>query len=97
FRESDGQFLWQIVHDKLPSGQVHDWPREGICSTPVIDGDRLYYTSNRCALVCAELNTGKIVWELDMMKELNVFPHNMTAASPLIAGDVIWLVTANGV
>jgi outer membrane protein assembly factor BamB len=97
FNEADGKFLWQIVHDKLPSGQVHDWPNEGVCATPAIDGDRCYYTSNRCEVVCAEMATGKIVWTLDMMKELNVFPHNMTAASPVVVGDIVFLVTANGV
>jgi outer membrane protein assembly factor BamB len=30
FRESDGKFLWQSVHDKLPAGLVNDWPKEGI-------------------------------------------------------------------
>src|SRR5262245_34488594 len=39
FREDNGDFLWQAVHDKLPAGQVHDWPREGICSSPVVEGD----------------------------------------------------------
>ena len=24
FREADGKFLWQNVHDKLPSGRVND-------------------------------------------------------------------------
>src|SRR5262245_1448096 len=40
FRESDGQFLWQIVHNKLDAGRVMDWPEEGICSAPVIEGSR---------------------------------------------------------
>ncbi|MCS7271720.1 MAG: PQQ-binding-like beta-propeller repeat protein, partial [Gemmataceae bacterium] len=38
-----------------------------------------------------------IFWELDMMKELNVFPHNMSACSPLLVGDILFIVTANGV
>src|SRR5207237_5251788 len=54
FRESDGKFLWQAVHDKLPSGLVNDWPHEGVCSTPVVEGNRLYYVSNRCEVVCAD-------------------------------------------
>ena len=37
------------------------------------------------------------LWEYDMIKELNVFPHNMSACSPLIVGDIIFIVTANGV
>ena len=29
FRESDGQFLWQSVHDKLSAGRANDWPYPG--------------------------------------------------------------------
>ena len=56
FDEKTGKFLWQMVHDKLPSGQVNDWPREGVCSTPIVDGDRVYYVSNRCEVVCLDVN-----------------------------------------
>src|SRR6266516_6171077 len=31
FRESDGEFLWQDVNDKLPSGRANDWPFQGVC------------------------------------------------------------------
>jgi outer membrane protein assembly factor BamB len=53
FRESDGTFLWQAVHDKLPVGRVHDWPEEGIQSCPAVEGKRLWYVSNRCEVICA--------------------------------------------
>lgn len=103
FAEANGEFLWQAIHDKLPSGQVHDWPKEGICSTPLIEGNRIYYTSNRCEVVCADVEpaAGKkeanFIWKLDMMKDLNVFPHNMTACSPVSMGDLLFIITANGV
>ena len=29
FRESDGQFMWQAVHDKLAAGRANDWPYPG--------------------------------------------------------------------
>jgi outer membrane protein assembly factor BamB len=96
FRASDGQFLWQQVHDKLPAGRVNDWPEEGICSTPVIEGDRLYYVSNRCEVICSDLE-GKILWRYDMIDKLNVFPHNLATCSPLIVGDLLYIVTSNGV
>ena len=32
-----------------------------------------------------------------MMKELGVFPHNMSASSPNIDGDLVYVVTGNGV
>src|ERR1700752_5293254 len=54
FRESDGQFMWQMVHDKLVAGRVNDWPYQGVASSPLVDGDRLYYVSNRAELVCLD-------------------------------------------
>ncbi len=54
--EKSGKFLWQATHDKLPSGSINDWPDQGICSAPWVDGKRLYYVSNRCELVCADVN-----------------------------------------
>ena len=54
FRESDGQFLWQAVTDKLEAGGDADWPEEGVCSSPAVEGTRLYYVSNRGELVCLD-------------------------------------------
>jgi outer membrane protein assembly factor BamB len=56
FREEDGAFLWQAVHDKHPAGRVVDWPEQGVASTPCVEGDRVYYMSNLCELVCADVN-----------------------------------------
>ena len=54
FRESDGQFLWQHSSKKLASGRVHDWPFQGICSSPVIEGDRLWFVTNRGEVTCLD-------------------------------------------
>ncbi len=56
FDEKTGKMLWQATHDKLPTGQVNDWPEQGICSSPLVEGDRLYYVSNRAEVVCADVN-----------------------------------------
>jgi outer membrane protein assembly factor BamB len=103
FRAANGAFLWQAVHNKLPSGQVNDWPKEGICSTPAIDGNRVCYVSNRCELVCADLGglpnkpEAKVLWRFDMIKELGVFPHNMSNCSPAVVGSLVFVGTSNGV
>jgi outer membrane protein assembly factor BamB len=52
FRESDGKFLWQAVTDKLDGDS--DWPEEGVCSSPAVEGKRLYYVTNRGELVCLD-------------------------------------------
>jgi outer membrane protein assembly factor BamB len=54
FKESDGQFLWQHTSEKLAAGRVNDWPFQGVASSPLIEGDRLYYVSNRAELVCLD-------------------------------------------
>jgi outer membrane protein assembly factor BamB len=115
FEEKTGKFLWQAVHDKLPGGNVVDWPEIGLCSTPTVEGDRVYYVSNRCTVTCADANgfaNGNqgiqteqyktdtdvdIIWEYDLMKNLDVFPHNASTGCPLIVGDLLYTVTANGV
>jgi outer membrane protein assembly factor BamB len=54
FRESDGEFLWQAVSDKLAAGRVNDWPYQGVCSSPLVEGNRLYYVTNRAELVALD-------------------------------------------
>ena len=117
FDAESGEFLWQAVHDKLPAGRVHDWPLQGVCSTPYVEDDRLYYVSNQAEVICADTegfmdgeNDGPItdesrqgkadedtIWKLDMIDELDVFPHNLAVGNPLIVGDILYTVTGNGV
>jgi outer membrane protein assembly factor BamB len=54
FSEKDGKFLWQHSNEKLPTGRVHDWPLQGICSTPMVEGERLWYVTSRGEVVCLD-------------------------------------------
>jgi len=56
FRESDGEFMWQQTHPKLESGRANDWPYQGVASSPLVEGNRLYYVSNRGQLWCLDIN-----------------------------------------
>jgi outer membrane protein assembly factor BamB len=104
FRESDGQFLWEAVHDKL-AGEEHAASQPyGIISSPCIESDRLYYVNNRWEVVCADVagegGKAKILWTLDMIKDLKVYPGGLAGSlsicSPLIVEDLLFVVTANG-
>ena len=116
FAEASGDFLWQMTHEKLTAGRIHDWPQQGVCSTPFVEGNRLYYTSNRATLVSLDTEgfrdgnaspvtdekakgptDGDVVWEYDMMAELDVFPHNLAVSSPLVVDGVLYATTGNGV
>lgn len=54
FDEKDGRFLWQHSSEKLESGKKHDWPDQGICSTPLVDGNRLWFVSSRGEVICLD-------------------------------------------
>ncbi len=117
FDEKDGKFLWQHSSEKLSTGRVNDWPDQGICSSPFVDGDRAWYVSSRGVVVCLDTegfhdgendspyvgekvtdkDEADVVWELDMMKELKVFQHNMCSCSITGVGDLLFVNTANGV
>jgi outer membrane protein assembly factor BamB len=116
FDAKNGDFLWQMTHEKLSAGRVNDWPMQGICSTPFVEAGRLYYTSNRATIVSLDAEgfrdgkndgvqtekdtspiDGDVIWEFDMMKELDVFPHNLAVSSPLVVDGILYATTGNGV
>ncbi len=94
FRESDGAFLWQIVHD-IPADIGGEGRVQGLCSTPVYEDKRLYYVTPGCEIICAGVD-GKVKWSYDMMKELKVVPWHVGNCSPLIVGDLLMICTSNG-
>jgi len=117
FRQSDGAFLWQHSSEKLPTGRVHDWPLQGICSTALVEGKRLWFVTSRGEVRCLDtegFHDGKndgphtkevsqdkdeadVIWVLDMMRELGVSQHNMAACSLTSVGDLLLVITGNGV
>lgn len=117
FDEKSGEMLWQLSREKLPAGRVNDWPLQGICSTPVVENERVYVVTNRCELMCldakgftdgkndgkyqdevdSEANDADIIWSLDMIDQLGVFPHNLATSSPVIHENLVYILTSNGV
>jgi outer membrane protein assembly factor BamB len=54
FDVKEGSFLWQDSSEKLPTGRVHDWPLQGICCAPLVEGDRLWYVTSRGEVKCLD-------------------------------------------
>ena len=77
-----GEFLWQITHEKLSAGRVNDWPFQGVASSPLIEGDRLYYVSNRAELVCADTK--------GFRDEENDGPVTDEKLKGKFDGDIVW-------
>lgn len=84
FRESDGEFLWQMTHKKRESGRVNDWPEQGVCSSPAVAGDRVYYVSNRAELIALDVE--------GFRDGENDGPFQDEENTSEIDGDVVWVL-----
>ena len=56
FDERTGRFLWQLVVPKLYEIKWSDWHYVGITSPPSVEGNRAYLVSNRCEVICLDVN-----------------------------------------
>ncbi len=65
---------------------------DGPRTTPTIDGDRVYVLSAYLGLYCLEVQTGKVIWTKDVLKEYGGKLINwQNAQSPLLDGDLIFV------
>ena len=112
FDAATGKRLWQwrAAPRKIP-GSIDGFsigsatiPHQiGVCSTASVDGNRIYFVSNRFDLLCVDIAAScaagepRVLWTFDMMDKLGVFPCDAANGSPLIVGDLLYVPTCNGV
>jgi outer membrane protein assembly factor BamB len=104
FDERTGHLLGRFVCGSA------DTDNFGVCSTPTVEGDRLYFVTPDPKVVCLDLTswltpsaaTGRadsarcIVWRYDMAKTLHVMQDHVASCSVLVHGDVVYVCTGNG-
>ncbi|QDU59017.1 outer membrane protein assembly factor BamB family protein [Aeoliella mucimassa] len=54
FDRETGEFRWQHSSEKLKTGRVHDWPEQGICCAPYVEGNRLWFVTSRGEVRCVD-------------------------------------------
>lgn len=84
FDEKTGEFLWQLTRDKLPTGRVNDWPEQGICSTPLVEDGKVYVVTNRCEVMCLDLQ--------GFYDDENDGPYKEEVAKEKFDADIIWVL-----
>jgi outer membrane protein assembly factor BamB len=90
--EKTGKFDWQLAVPKLRAGKNSDWDEVGFCSSPTVDGDRVYAVSNRCEVLCLNVSGARGESKGPVVE---VSPHATESDKPSIplgSGDsaVIW-------
>ncbi|MEX0936632.1 MAG: PQQ-binding-like beta-propeller repeat protein [Pirellulales bacterium] len=84
FDLEDGSFLWQHSSEKLPTGRVHDWPLQGICCAPYVEGDRLWFVTSRGEVRCLDTE--------GFRDGENDGPHTEESHATEKEADVIWVL-----
>lgn len=116
FDETTGKLIWQWTKPcrpdlKADAMNFRQFPKQlGVCSTPVIDGQRLYFVDQNCVAQCLDVNglppaagaecgEAKVLWSFDMYADQAVGsrPSDACNGSPLVDGDLLYVTTSNGV
>ncbi len=113
--EATGKLLWKweapprAVPKEIDGFQIGIGaiPQQiGVCSSAAVDGDRVYFVSNRFDVLCLDVHgqppgpeagKARVLWTYDTWKELGVFPCDAANGSPVIDGDLVYVPTSNGV
>ena len=94
FDAESGKVIWD---QKYNGGWTGNY--EGTRATPLVEKDdnRIYTLGGAGHLVCRELETGKPVWALDVLKATGSRPLEWgQAGSPLVVGDRIFVQGGEG-
>ena len=91
--ENTGKLVWQFVIPKLSGGQAVDFESVGLCTSPAVEGERIYLITNRCQIVCLDAkgmsngNDGPFEDEATAFAPEGAPPIEPSAAD----ADIIWV------
>ncbi len=89
--EKTGKMVWQFASPKLGTGKVSDWELLGMCSGGNVEGKYVYLPTNRCEVVCLDmegLKDGNQGFQ-DEAKYLSTLDNKIIAPGDTDA-DIIW-------
>jgi outer membrane protein assembly factor BamB len=110
-----GKLLWQwqapakeipLRIDGWSIGISENPPALGVCSSPLVDGNRVYFVTNDFKVACLDANgqrakgaagQARVVWSYDMWTRLKVFPCDAANGCAVIDGDLLYVNTSNGI
>ncbi|MGO8752277.1 MAG: PQQ-binding-like beta-propeller repeat protein [Thermoguttaceae bacterium] len=104
FDEKTGHALGEFI---CGSSQTDNF---GVCSTPTVEGNRLYFVAPDPKVICLDLSAWLkpsaaaagadsarcVVWRYDMAKTLHVMQDHVASCSALVYGDFVYVCTGNG-
>ena len=81
FRVTDGKQVYEYISPQLLP-RIHDAGWTGLGSSPLIEGDRLWLTTNRSEVLCLDIGPlrrgdglPRELWKLDLVKTFDTSPY----------------------
>ena len=98
--QATGKLIWELPSPRYMEGvkppyHFDQW-QCGICSQPIVDGERVFVVGNRGEVLCVDRNRGTVVWRYNFITELGVVPHDVCGSTLLLVGDLVFACTSNG-
>ncbi len=85
----NGEVFWR---HEYPAALIPNLHEGGPCSTPTVDGNRVYTVGKEGHLFCLNIADGKVLWEKTLQPELEVqLPEWGFSSSPRILGKQLIL------
>ena len=93
FDAATGKTIWEHTFDS-PTGDLNLSEGAGPHATPLIVGNTLFAIGSRMALFALDKNSGKVLWQHDVLKEFGSKPDDRGySPSPLAYRDTILIPT----
>ncbi|WP_321347017.1 PQQ-binding-like beta-propeller repeat protein [uncultured Draconibacterium sp.] len=82
-----GNLLWKSTNGKSFVGDGFSARFPGARSTPTVVGNMIYATSGLGRLGCFDLNTGKELWAVDMLNDLDGYMNEFSYAESVVTDE----------
>ncbi len=83
----NGKLLWKSPNGEEFTGSGYAASFPGSRSTPTVIGDLVYATSGMGRIACFNINTGKEIWAVDMLKDLKGYLNEFSYAESVVADE----------
>lgn len=82
-----GKLLWKAPNGKEFTGSGYSASFPGARSTPTVVDSLVYATSGLGRMACFNLNTGKEIWAVDMVKDLKGYQNEFGYSESVVTDD----------
>ena len=82
-----GREIWKYTRPRNSTGAVSGDAALGANRGAALSGDRIFFTTDNCHMICLHRLTGALLWEVEMPETTN--RHYGATGAPLVVNDLV--------